>query len=270
MKLTSLTCAAAAVMGCMFITACNDSPSTQTNAAPAATATVTKESPFQDKVSYALGASVGTYISTVQEQQKDMIGQINQDLVVQGFVDAVKKQTSLTEEEITDTLMALESNIRETMEKQSQADAAKNLEEGKKFLENNAKRDGVITTKSGLQYEVIKKGTGAVPTPEDTVQVKYKGTVISGEVFDEQQDPISFPLANIIPGWVEGLQLMSEGSIYKLYIPSDLAYGDMAAGPVIKPNSVLIFEVELVKVIKSGEDKTAAENTEATSADSGK
>lgn len=247
----------------MFVTACDDKPmaqegNNQATAAQAASAAsgsakITKDSPFQDKVSYALGASVGTYIATVQEQQKDMLGEVNQDLVIQGFTDAVLKKTALSEQEITDTLMALENNIRETMEKQAQDEAAQNLADGKKFLEENAKREGVKVTDSGLQYEVIKEGKGATPTPTDTVQVKYKGTVISGEVFDEQTDPISFPLSNIIPGWVEGLQLMKEGSIYKLYIPADLAYGDMAAGPVIKPNSVLIFEVELVKVVPGTE-----------------
>lgn len=275
MKLNSLTCAVLAAMGLMFVTACDDKPmaqesngkATQAAAAPAASsaAKVTKDSPFQDKVSYALGASVGTYIATVQEQQKEMLGEVNQDLVIKGFTDAVRKTTDLSEQEITDTLMALENNIRETMEKQAQDEAAQNLADGKKFLEDNAKREGVKVTDSGLQYEVIKEGKGATPTPTDTVQVKYKGTVISGEVFDEQTDPISFPLSNIIPGWVEGLQLMKEGSIYKLYIPADLAYGDMAAGPVIKPNSVLIFEVELVKVIP-GSDAKSAPNSDAKAA----
>lgn len=258
MKLNSLSCAVLAAMGFMFVTACDDTTDAKANNVPSNTqvaasssATVTKDSPFQDKVSYALGASVGTYIATVQEQQKDMIGEINQELVIKGFMDAVHNNTALTEEEITDTLMTLEGNIREAMDKQDKEDAAKNLAEGQKFLADNAKREGVITTKSGLQYEVIKEGTGISPTAEDTVEVKYKGTVISGEVFDEQKDPISFPLGSIIPGWIEGLQLMKEGGIYKLYIPSDLAYGDMAAGPVIKPNSVLIFEIELVKVIKN-------------------
>lgn len=258
MKLKSLTCAVLAAMG-LFVTACDDKPMAQDGkdqAASSAAATqaagatkVSKDSSFEDKVSYSLGASVGTYIATVQEQQKDMLGQINQELVIQGFADAVRNTPALTEQEITDTLMALEQNIRDSIEKQAQDEAAKNLADGKKFLEDNAKREGVHVTNSGLQYEVIKEGSGATPTAKDTVQVKYKGTVIDGEVFDEQTDPISFPLSNIIQGWVEGLQLMKEGSIYKLYIPSDLAYGDMAAGPVIKPNSVLIFEVELVKVV---------------------
>lgn len=259
MKLKSLTCAVVAAMGLMFVSACNDTPKAkeEVSATKAQGQKVTNESSFQDKVSYALGASVGTYISTVQEQQKDMVGELNQELIISGFVDALKQQTSLTEEQITDTLMTLESNIREALDKQAQEEANKTLEEGKKFLAENAKRPSVHSTPSGLQYEVIKEGNGATPTPEDTVKVKYKGTVISGEVFDEQKDEISFPLSNIIPGWVEGLQLMKEGSTYKLYIPSDLAYGDMAAGPVIKPNSVLIFEVTLVEVLKAGQDESA-------------
>lgn len=271
MKLKSLTSAVLAAMGLLVLTACDTQAAKEdkaTEAAPAAqsevstisAAKISKDSPFQEKVAYSLGASVGTYVATVNEQQKEMLGDLNTDIIIQGFVDAIKGNTALTEQEITETLTALENNIRETMEKQAQEEASQNLNAGIEFLKTNGAREGVITTESGLQYEVIKEGTGATPNPTDSVQVKYKGTVISGEVFDEQTDPITFPLSNIIPGWVEGLQLMKEGSIYKLYIPSELAYGDMAAGPVIKPNSVLIFEVELVKVESSS--NVPAENLE--------
>lgn len=273
MKLKSLTCAFLASMGLLVLSACEDSPMAKEDkaaAAPAQTAgaqaqstgKITKDSPFQERVAYSLGASVGTYVATVNEQQKELIGEVDQDLVIQGFIDAIKKNTSLNEQEITETLTALEGQIREEMEKQTQQEAMENLTKGQQFLEENGKREGVITTESGLQYEVIKEGTGAKPTPADSVQVKYKGTIISGEVFDEQTDPIVFPLSNIIPGWVEGLQLMKEGSVYKLYIPSELAYGDMAAGPVIKPNSVLIFDVELVKVVPSTAIESATEEAE--------
>ena len=127
-------------------------------------------------------------------------------------------------------------------------EAAANLEAGKKFLEENAKKEGVVTTASGLQYKVITEGKGEAPKSGDTISVKYKGTTTDGKVFDEQKEPVDFPLANMIPGWVEGLQLMKPGAHYEFYIPADLAYGEAGAGDVIKPNSVLVFDVELVEV----------------------
>ena len=125
-----------------------------------------------------------------------------------------------------------------------------NLEAGTAFLEENAKREGVISTESGLQYEVITEGTGQKPTAESTVSVFYEGTLIDGTVFDgnfDTKDTISFPLNGVIAGWTEGLQLMPVGSTYKLYIPSNLGYGSRTAGP-IPGNSVLIFRIELLSV----------------------
>ena len=116
------------------------------------------------------------------------------------------------------------------------------------ILEENAKKEGVVTTASGLQYQVITEGKGEAPKSGDTISVKYKGTTTDGKVFDEQKEPVDFPLANMIPGWVEGLQLMKPGAHYEFYIPADLAYGEAGAGDVIKPNSVLVFDVELVEV----------------------
>lgn len=226
------------------VAAANDSAAATTKAA-----VVTAESSFDDKVSYSIGASVGTYIATIQRDQSEFIGNLNQELVIQGFVDAINSKTVLSEKDIADTLVALDQKVREGLEKKAADEAQKNLEEGKKFLAENAKAEGVQTTPSGLQYKIIAEGSGKVPTTSDTVRVRYKGTTIDGQVFDEQKDPIAFPLANIIPGWTEGLQLMKEGGKAMLYIPSDLAYGEMGAGDLIKPNSVLIFEIELVEVV---------------------
>ena len=125
---------------------------------------------------------------------------------------------------------------------------------GREFLEQNAKNDSVVQTKSGLQYIVIKEGTGAKPGPTDEVTVHYTGRLIDGTVFDssvERGEPATFALNKVIPGWTEGLQLMSEGSKYKLFIPSELAYGSKGAGDQILPNSTLIFDVELIKVKKN-------------------
>ena len=124
---------------------------------------------------------------------------------------------------------------------------------GREFMEQNAKNDSVIQTASGLQYMVLKEGTGAKPAAEDTVTVHYTGKLLDGTVFDssvERGEPATFSLNSVIPGWTEGLQLMSEGSQYRLFIPSELAYGSKGAGDKILPNSTLIFDVELIKVTK--------------------
>ena len=124
---------------------------------------------------------------------------------------------------------------------------------GREFLEENAKNDSVVQTTSGLQYMVLQEGTGAKPGPTDEVTVHYTGRLIDGTVFDssvERGEPATFPLDKVIPGWTEGLQLMSEGSKYRFFIPSELAYGSKGAGEQIQPNSTLIFDVELIKVNK--------------------
>jgi len=122
-----------------------------------------------------------------------------------------------------------------------------NKQEGAAFLAENAKKEGVITTASGLQYQILKEGSGLQPNARDSVTVNYKGAFISGEEFDSG-DGVTFPLSGVIPGWTEGLQLMKEGAKYRFFIPSDLAYGESGAGQVIGPNMTLVFDVELAKV----------------------
>jgi FKBP-type peptidyl-prolyl cis-trans isomerase FkpA len=127
----------------------------------------------------------------------------------------------------------------------------KNLQEGQQFLAENAKKPGVTTTASGLQYEVIKAGDGAMPGPTDKVTVHYKGSLLDGTVFDSSYgrgQTATFPLNRVIPGWTEGLQLMKAGSHYRFFIPSELAYGAYGAGARIGPNATLIFEVELISI----------------------
>jgi len=119
--------------------------------------------------------------------------------------------------------------------------------QGAEFLTQNAKKSGITTTATGLQYEILQQGQGAKPTATDTVTVNYRGTLIDGKEFDSGNG-ISFPLNRVIPGWTEGLQLMNEGARYRFYIPSELAYGERGAGSDIPPNAALIFEVELIKV----------------------
>ena len=268
----------------LFLTACGDDATATTNTDKAATATATEtkapatstavnsdktisaESSFEDKVSYSVGASVGTYIAAMESEQGEYIGKLDHDLVIKGFVESLKKQTTLSDQEITSTLMALDEKVRVAVEEKQKQAAQDNLDAGKKFLEANAKKEGVKTTESGLQYEILQEGSGKTPTASDTVRVKYKGTTIDGQVFDEQTDPIAFPLANIIPGWTEGLQLMKEGGKAKLYIPADLAYGELGAGELIKPNSVLVFDIELVEVLPPA-DQAAAPAADAPAAD---
>ncbi|HAL72007.1 MAG TPA: peptidylprolyl isomerase [Verrucomicrobiales bacterium] len=125
------------------------------------------------------------------------------------------------------------------------------LAKGEKFLEDNAKKEGVVVTASGLQYKVITEGAGKSPSATDTVLVHYEGTLIDGKVFDssyKRGEPIEFPLNRVIAGWTEGVQLMKEGAKYRLYLPSKLAYGPRGAGRDIGPNEALIFDVELLKV----------------------
>lgn len=128
---------------------------------------------------------------------------------------------------------------------------AANLAAGKAFLADNAKKAGVSVTASGLEYEVLTAGAGVKPTASDTVKVNYEGRLLSGKVFDssyQRGEPAVFPLANIIPGWIEALQLMPVGSKYRVYLPSELAYGEQGAGDVIEPNSVLVFDIELIAI----------------------
>ena len=232
-----------------------------------APAKVSDQSSFEDKASYAVGASVGGYIAQLVKEQAELLGGIKTDLIEQGFKDALAQQSSLTQEQIEETLRALDQKVQEQMAAKAKAEAQQNLDAGSKFLEENAKKEGVVTTASGLQYKILKAGTGKKPTASDTISVKYKGSTIDGQVFDEQKEPVTFPLQNMIAGWVEGLQLMQEGSVFELYIPASLAYGENGAGGLIKPNSVLVFNVELVSVQPGAEPSGGAAAAAAAGAD---
>lgn len=199
------------------------------------------------KASYGIGLNMGR--SLAQEGMDDLDSQA----VALGIEDAVaKKEQRLTDEQLMEAFSFLQQRAEERMA----AIGDENAKAGKKFLEDNGKREGVVTTASGLQYEVVKKAEGAQPKPDDVVSVHYEGKLIDGTVFDssiQRGAPIDLPVGGVIPGWVEGLQLMHVGEKYKLYIPSELAYGAQSPSPAIPANSVLIFDLELLSIQGQGQ-----------------
>lgn len=194
-----------------------------------------------DSAAYAIGMQIA---GNLAQQGLDTI--FNPEMIAAGLKDQMNKQAILKIEQ-TDKL--IQDFFNDMMASKSKG----KKEAGEKFLAENAKRQGVITTPSGLQYEVLVQGNGPKPTATSTVKVHYKGTLIDGTVFDSSYDrgqPISFPLNGVIQGWTEGLQLMPVGSKYRFYIPYNLAYGERGAGQVIGPFETLIFEVELLAIEK--------------------
>jgi FKBP-type peptidyl-prolyl cis-trans isomerase FklB len=196
---------------------------------------------LKDKVSYSIGLDLGFNF-------KKQNLELNPDALLAGVKDALSgKQPLLSESEVKDTMAALTKQLEE----KQKAAAEQNVKDGEKFLAENKKKEGVKTTASGLQYKVIKEGTGPQPKVTDSVVANYRGTLINGTEFDssyKRGQPATFPLSGVIKGWTEGLQLMKVGSKYQLFVPSSLAYGDRAMGGDIAPNSTLIFEVELVGI----------------------
>jgi FKBP-type peptidyl-prolyl cis-trans isomerase FklB len=170
---------------------------------------------------------------------------IDSEAIAQAFTDVFEgNELKISEQE---------SNVilQEYFGKLAQKAQSQNVEAGQNFLAENAKRDGVVTTATGLQYEVLTEGSGDSPKETDQVTVHYHGTLIDGTVFDssvERGQPATFPVNGVIPGWVEALQLMNPGAKFKLFIPSNLAYGERGTGGAIGPNATLIFEVELISI----------------------
>ncbi len=205
------------------------------------------------KASYGIGLNMGK--SLAQEGMDDL----DSKAVALGIEDAIgKKEQRIKDED----LMEAFASLQERAEERLLAMQGENAEAGKKFLEENGKREGVITTPSGLQYEIIKKAEGPQPKVDDIVTVHYEGRLTDGSVFDssiERGNPIDLPVGGVIPGWVEGLQLMHVGEKFKLYIPSELAYGEQSPSPMIPPSSVLVFDLELL-AIKGEQAENEAEN----------
>ncbi len=200
-----------------------------------------------DSLSYAIGINIGNSFKTSKIE----------DVNVNALAYAI--QTSL-DKDTANELMTMEEAgryIQKYFQAKEMKKGAKNLEAGKKFLEENAKKEGVITDESGLQYKVITEGTGPMPKETDVVKVHYTGTLIDGTQFDSSREgePAQFPLNGVIRGWTIGLQKMKVGSKYMLYIPAELGYGMRQMGDKIEPNSTLVFEVELLEIVKQDTKK---------------
>ena len=208
-----------------------------------AAAQKSKLSTSDDSLSYALGvANYKYYVG-------DSIN-ISVKMFSKGMTDASKEKALMND---TAANAFIVSYMQRREKARLMAENSQQIEAARKWLADNAAAEGVVTTPSGLQYKVIQEGTGSTPGPEDMVRVHYSGKTIDGNKFDSSYDrgePAQFRVNNVIRGWVEGLQLMKEGSKMMLYIPYDLAYGERGAGNVIKPFETLIFEVELLEVIK--------------------
>jgi FKBP-type peptidyl-prolyl cis-trans isomerase len=202
---------------------------------------------FEEKLSYSMGFEVGTYF-------KSAGGEIQKDLLITGIQAAYSDEKPLlTDEE----MLAVKKEYAEKMQAKQAAQLeemkSKNLAAGAAYLEENKKKEGVKVTESGLQYEVIKEGTGEMAKAEDTVKVEYVGTLIDGTEFDstaKHGQPAEFQVGQVIKGWGEALQMMNPGTKLRLVIPSELAYGEQGAAPRIQPNAVLVFDVELLEIVK--------------------
>ncbi|WP_434928366.1 FKBP-type peptidyl-prolyl cis-trans isomerase [Shewanella sp. HL-SH8] len=211
------------------------------------------------KEAYSVGASIGKYMSGHIKEQEELGFAVDRTLIIQGFSDGLVDTTDLTEEEMQTVLQGLDKKLNDKRLEQAETLAAKAIEEGQKFLSDNKAKEGVVTTESGLQYEVLTAGEGDKPAAEDTVEVHYRGTLTDGTEFDSSYtrgEPAKFPLNRVIPGWTEGVQLMSVGAKYKFVIPAELAYGDRDTG-TIPANSTLVFEVELISIEKAPAEAAA-------------
>ena len=195
----------------------------------------------KEKVSYIIGMDIG---GNLKRQSVD----IDPSILAKGIQDALAgTKPVLSQEEIQETMVAFDKEMKE-----------KQKQRGEAFLSENKKKEGVKTLPSGLQYKVIKAGTGKKPKSSDTVTVQYRGTLIDGTDFDSSYrrgQPATFQVTGVIPGWTEGLQLMGEGAKWQLFIPSNLAYGERGMGGLIGPNATLIFEVELISVQENKQEK---------------
>ncbi|MGC1226106.1 MAG: FKBP-type peptidyl-prolyl cis-trans isomerase [Candidatus Sulfotelmatobacter sp.] len=259
---SALTILASVVLASGNILAQQNAAPTTSNSAPSTTTSKPKTSTTKrstgarsaapltlktdkEKFSYALGMRMGANL-------KKQNVPVEPAILERGLKDAMAGgKTLLTEEQAQTALMQVQNDLRKKQQEKMQAEGAENKQQGAAFLAENKSKEGVKTLPSGLDYKILKEGTGPKPTAGDTVECNYRGTLIDGKEFDSSAKhggPATFPVGGVIKGWTEALQMMPVGSKWQLFIPPDLAYGDRGAGPDIGPDSTLIFEVELVSI----------------------
>ena len=201
-----------------------------------------------DSISYAIGLSVANFF------RQQNVQHVNTSLVEKAINDIMKSGSPLlNEQQANSVIMACMNKAQVEKNKESEAQAEVNKKTGEAFLNENKSKPGIVTLPSGLQYEVLTEGTGAKPAATDKIKCHYQGTLIDGTIFDssiQRGEPLQIQVDQVIPGWTEALQLMPVGSKWRLFIPSNLAYGDRQAGALIKPGSTLIFDVELLEIVK--------------------
>lgn len=227
------------VFASLFLFSCDNAGAQPGKAKPIVTT--------KDSISYIIGTDIGHSLLPIK-------GELNLDLIYQGIHDRVDSaEIKISREQMNQIMQAFNVKMRAKQESEDKVKSEKNLADGKKFLDDNKTKKGVVTTASGLQYMVIKEGTGTKPAATDKVKVNYRGTLLDGTEFDssfKNGQPAEFQLNSVIPGWTEGLQLMTVGSKYKFFVPSNLAYGERSPGPLIGANAVLVFEIELLGITK--------------------
>lgn len=252
MTRTAAALAATALIGAgIFTFAVPASNAASSNATPAdqpAAAQSSSAMSQQDQVSYAIGYQIG---QSFKSQNVDVDPQV----VAQGIKAGMGKEAAkLNSAQRKQALVQFRKDMFKKAQAKRQAEGKINATKSKAFLEANSKKEGVQVTQSGLQYKILQKGTGTVPTAKDTVTVKYTGTLPDGTVFDASSrhgGTATFPVNGVIAGWTEALEMMHPGAKWRIWVPADLAYGTRGAGSQIGPNQALVFEVELVKVDKA-------------------
>lgn len=225
-------------------------------AAPGTTPT-TAQVPAVDKgkLSYSIGVDLG-------ENFKSQGIEIDPEMMIKGIKDAASgNKLMLTKQEMTATLIAFQKQLVAKQQAAQVAASAKNEQEGKTYIEANKNKPGVVTTSSGLQYKVVTPGTGAHPADTDVVTVDYSGSFINGQVFDssyKRGKPVTFPVSEVIPGWVEVIKLMQPGATYEVVVPYNLAYGERGLGNVIGPKQTLLFKIHLISVKPASQQQPAS------------
>lgn len=200
---------------------------------------------LEKQISYALGYDI------FEKLKENFL--LDPEFFTLGAIDANQNQARLSEEKLKELLMSYQRIIRHRQIEKIKLESEENRKKGADFLEANKKKEGVITLASGLQYKILKNGEGPVPKATDTVECHYVGTLIDGTVFDSSYDrgkPAVFQVGQVIQGWIEALQIMKTGSVWMLYVPTDLAYGDRGAGDMIKPGATLVFKIELLGIVE--------------------